>query len=191
MDLILASTSPRRAALLEQLGLEFEVRRVAIDESRLQGEAVFDHVQRLALEKARSGNDGNTRNLPVLGADTIVCLDDEVFGKPGNREQAIEMLLRLSGREHQVLTAVAMVSSQQEAVLVSSSSVNMRVISPAEAEAYWATGEPSDKAGGYAIQGLGGIFVSYLQGSYSAVVGLPLLETVQLMRRFGITVLGQ
>ncbi len=191
MDLILASTSPRRAALLEQLGLEFEVRRVAIDESRLQGEAVLDHVQRLALEKARSGNDGNTRNLPVLGADTIVCLDDEVFGKPGNREQAIEMLLRLSGREHQVLTAVAMVSSQQEAVLVSSSSVNMRVISPAEAEAYWATGEPSDKAGGYAIQGLGGIFVSYLQGSYSAVVGLPLLETVQLMRRFGITVLGQ
>ncbi len=191
MDLILASTSPRRAALLEQLGLEFEVRRVAIDESRLQGEAVFDHVQRLALEKARSGNDGNTRNLPVLGADTIVCLDDEVFGKPGNREQAIEMLLRLSGREHQVLTAVAMVSSQQEAVLVSSSSVHMRVISPAEAEAYWATGEPADKAGGYAIQGLGGIFVSYLQGSYSAVVGLPLLETVQLMRRFGITVLGQ
>jgi len=181
----LASQSPRRRALLQQIGIRHAVVDVAVDETPLPREAPAEYVLRLALAKARAGHALRPER-PVLGADTAVVIDDEVLGKPADRADAIAMLDRLAGREHRVLTAVALVGEREETRL-SVSHVRFRPVAAGEAEAYWATGEPADKAGGYAVQGLGALFVESLSGSYSGVMGLPLFETGELLRRAGIT----
>ncbi len=189
--LCLASASPRRAELLRQIGVRHRVVRPGVDELRRPGESVAALVQRLAAAKARAGlalrPDGLA--VPVLGADTLVVLDGEPLGKPAGAEEGLAMLERLSGRTHEVLTAVAMTDGDRSEVRLSRSEVRFREITPEERRAYWASGEPRDKAGGYAIQGLGAIFVADLVGSYSGVMGLPLFETAELLRRFGVPVL--
>lgn len=181
----LASSSPRRRELLSQIGVPHVVAGADIDESVLPDETPRAYVIRLAREKAlairRTG-----QQLPVLAADTTVVVDSRVFGKPRDRTDAIEMLGTLAGRAHEVLTAIALASSQGVSERLSSSTVRFRAISPEECAAYWDTGEPRDKAGGYAIQGLGAVFVESLSGSYSAVMGLPLFETGELLQAAGI-----
>ncbi|QKE62138.1 septum formation inhibitor Maf [Aquipseudomonas campi] len=186
--LYLASGSPRRRELLAQIGVPFVTLSASVDETALPGEAAPGYVERLALDKARAGlaTLGDCGDAVVLGADTAVVLDGQILGKPQDRAEALGMLAALSGREHQVLTAVALVSHSRSAVQVVTSRVSFRALQPGEAEAYWATGEPCDKAGSYGIQGLAAVFVSQLQGSYSAVVGLPLCETAQLLNEFAI-----
>ena len=161
-QLILASASPRRADLLAQLGLAFTVKAADIDETRLPGESVEDMVHRLALTKAATAARGET--LPVLGADTAVMIDDQMLGKPADRVEGLQMLSLLSGRTHQVLTAIAVVRGDRHEVRISRSRVTFREITSAEAEGYWASGEPCDKAGGYGIQGIGGIFAEAHRG---------------------------
>ncbi|UCC55176.1 MAG: septum formation inhibitor Maf [Gammaproteobacteria bacterium] len=189
-DIYLASTSPRRHELLAQIGVSFGVLRVDIDEQHLPGEAPLDYVTRLALSKARAGKtlleEGDY--CPVLGADTTVVADGTIMGKPRDRDDALAMLLRLSGRTHQVISAVALAGAH-EAVRVSTSNVTFRTLTAAECQAYWETGEPQDKAGGYAIQGCAALFVERLEGSYSGVMGLPLYETAELFKEFKINIL--
>jgi len=182
----LASASPRRRELLTALGLDFSYDGVAIDESALPGEVPSDMVLRLATSKARTAYESGEHPAPVLGADTIVLVDDRVFGKPASKEEALAMLASLSGRTHQVLTGVAVVANGELQTAISRTEVQFREIHPDEAEAYWQSGEPAGKAGAYAVQGLGGIFVSAINGSYTGVVGLPVFETVNLLRRAGI-----
>jgi len=189
--LVLASASPRRSELLNQIGIDFRQQGVEIDETPRRQESAEDYVRRVALEKARAvrGELGDDEVL-VLGADTAVVVDERPLGKPDDLAHAREMLRRLSGRRHRVLSAVAVVG-EHEAVRVSESAVWFRTLSDDEIDAYWQTGEPHDKAGGYAIQGLGAVFVERLEGSYSGVMGLPLYETAQLLKEFGIQVLAQ
>ncbi len=182
----LASSSPRRRELLTALGLEFSYAGVAVDESALPGEPVADMVLRLATSKARSAFESGEHAVPVLGADTVVTLDDRVFGKPASKEDALHMLASLSGRTHRVLTGVAVVAQGELWTGLSQTEVQFREIDPDEAEAYWQSGEPAGKAGAYAVQGLGGIFVKAVNGSYTGVVGLPVFETADLLRRAGI-----
>ncbi|MCP3749873.1 nucleoside triphosphate pyrophosphatase [Pseudomonas sp. SBB6] len=188
--LYLASGSPRRRELLTQIGVPFTALSAQIDETPLAAEEAEAYVERLAREKACAGlaslSQGNERQVAVLGADTAVVLEGRILGKPQHREDALAMLAALSGREHQVLTAVAVADHQRCLSVSVTSRVLFRPISVEEAEAYWASGEPVDKAGGYAIQGLGAVFVQRLEGSYSAVVGLPLNETAGLLGQFGI-----
>lgn len=176
----LASASPRRRELLASIGVPVEVVPTDIDESRHEQESPEAFVSRLAREKAEAGHRGSA--LPTLGADTVVVCDDEIFGKPRDEAHAREMLKSLSGRGHRVLSAVAVIGPEGLRECRVATEVVMRVIGEAEMEAYWATGEPVDKAGGYAIQGRAAIFVERLEGSYSAVVGLPLYETASLLR---------
>lgn len=191
-QLYLASASPRRAELLRQLGLTFTVVNAAVEERVDVDEAPEDYVQRVALAKALAGLDslGGSNTAPVLGADTEVVLDGEVFGKPQDAAHAQVLLQRLSGRTHRVLSAVALVTNNAQRVIVQHSLVTMRNLNDEECAAYWATGEPRDKAGGYAIQGVGAMFIANLQGSYSGVMGLPLFETAELLQTFGIEILG-
>ncbi|MFJ2981534.1 MULTISPECIES: Maf family protein [unclassified Pseudomonas] len=184
--LYLASGSPRRRELLTQIGVPFTVTSAPIDETPLPDESAVAYVERLARAKAEAGLATLDGAAVVLGADTVVVLDGRILGKPENREDAVAMLADLAGREHQVLTAVALSDGQCCLSVCVSSNVRFRPISPDEARRYWASGEPADKAGGYAIQGLGAVFVTGLQGSYSAVVGLPLSETAELLAQFGI-----
>jgi len=186
--LYLASGSPRRRELLTQVGVPFVPLAVAVDETPLADEPPATYVERLARDKAAAGlaSLGAGATGVVLGADTSVVLDGRILGKPGNRAEGLAMLQALGGREHEVLTAVALAGDGRCAARVVRSRVAFRPLGAAEAEAYWATGEPLDKAGGYAIQGFAAVFVSHLQGSYSAVVGLPLCETAQLLAEFGI-----
>jgi nucleoside triphosphate pyrophosphatase len=181
--LVLASASPRRRSLLWQIGVPHRVVVADIDERVLPGEAPEDCVQRLALAKARAPR-GEV--LPVLGADTAVVLDGDMLGKPRDRDSALALLARLSGRTHRVLTAVALVSASGHGLALSESEVDFRALSADECARYWASGEPRDKAGGYAIQGLGAVFVSALRGSYSGVMGLPLYETATLLAAAGV-----
>jgi len=189
-QLYLASQSPRRAALLQQMGVDFEVVSVAVDETMLDAETPEGCARRLAKEKARAGwralNPGRQR--PVLGADTIVIAADSVMGKPADRQQAIAMLQTLSGTTHEVVTAVAL-AADHESVCSQRSRVTFRTLTRQECEAYWDSGEPRDKAGAYAIQGLAAMFITRLDGSYSGVMGLPLYETTELLKTFGIQVL--
>jgi septum formation protein len=181
--LVLASASPRRRELLQQLGVPHEVLAVDVDETPLAGEAAQQLVTRLALAKAQEGwrRDGGRR--PVLGSDTVVVVDGVVFGKPVDRVDAMRMLAALAGRTHRVMTAVALVTGIKGAAqALSDTLVAMRSISPEEAAAYWETGEPQGKAGGYAIQGRGAVFIEHISGSYSGVMGLPLFETAQLLQ---------
>jgi len=186
----LASRSPRRRDLLGQLGVAFGVLDLEIDETVLAGETPDALVLRLATAKAEAGLAllGAGATDAVLGADTIVVVDDEVLGKPRDAEDARSMLRLLSGRCHQVLSAVALASDAGTTTSVSASRVCFRELSAEECAAYAATGEPLDKAGGYGIQGRAAAFVKDLQGSYSGVVGLPLYETAELLQEAGVAV---
>ncbi|MCG8294595.1 Maf family protein [Pseudomonas entomophila] len=185
-QLYLASGSPRRRELLTQIGVPFVVVSAPIDETPLPDEAPAAYVERLAQAKAVAGFTQTDGTGVVLGADTTVVLDGNILGKPENREQALAMLGDLSKREHQVLTAVAVTDGQRSLSCCVATTVRFRTISFEEALRYWASGEPQDKAGGYAIQGLGAVFVSGIEGSYSSVVGLPLSETAELLEQFAI-----
>jgi septum formation protein len=182
-SILLASASPRRSELLRQVGIEHEVRPVDVDESVREGEAPSAYVLRLAESKAASlwQRLAAAERRPVLAADTTVALEGEIFGKPGSLAEARAMLGRLSGRTHEVHTAVAILHGGGAAARVSSSSVTFRVLTPAEIDAYWRTGEPADKAGGYAVQGRAAAFISHIAGSYSGIMGLPLYETWELL----------
>jgi septum formation protein len=181
----LASVSPRRRELLAQIGVPHIVVGADIDETAQAGESPRDYVLRMARQKALTIRErGET--LPVLAADTTVVLDDVIYGKPRDRDDGIAMLGRLSGRTHEVLTAVAVADSRGMALRLSVSTVRFRGLAPQECSAYWETGEPRDKAGGYAIQGAGAVFIESLAGSYSGVMGLPLFETAELLREAGV-----
>ena len=189
-QLILASASPRRCELLAQIGIEFDQQVADIDETPAPGESPEAYVRRMALEKARAVRRAGGSDLPVLGADTVVVINGMPLGKPQDSMHARQMLKQLSGRMHEVLSAVALVETA-EAVVVNRSRVWFRKLDETELEAYWETGEPRDKAGSYAIQGLAAIFIERLDGSYSGVMGLPLYETARLLQNFGFQVLDQ
>jgi septum formation protein len=190
----LASQSPRRQLLLEQLGVRFEALAVEIDETWNSLEPVRDYVVRLAIEKAQAGwrKISGTEPLPVLGADTAVVLDDAILGKPSHRDEGLAMLTRLSGRCHHVYTAIAMVvpPGDKRQLRINLSRVHFRPLTTSEMEAYWATAEPLGKAGGYAIQGFAAAFIERIEGSYSGVMGLPLYETAELLSLMGINLLS-
>ncbi|MGD8911914.1 MAG: nucleoside triphosphate pyrophosphatase [Candidatus Thiodiazotropha sp.] len=183
----LASRSPRRRTLLNQIGIGHSLLEIDIDERHRPDEDPVSYVLRLAREKAEAGAALVTGDdsLPVLAADTSVVVENRVLGKPEDREHGLWMLRQLSGRTHQVYTAVALEWRGIETEL-SCSEVSFRALSEAEIAAYWASGEPADKAGGYAIQGIGARYISMLHGSYSGVMGLPLFETAELLSRNGI-----
>jgi len=192
-QIVLASASPRRLQLLQQIGVHARVLAVPVDEVMLPDEQPLDFVQRLALEKARCGYELMSRQgivLPVLGSDTIVELEGEVFGKPVDTEQAESMLAKLSGRVHNVHTAVAVKTAEAEYSALSSSQVEFSALSDEMIKAYVATGEPMDKAGAYGIQGMAAQFVKNLNGSYSGVMGLPLFETAELLAKAQVKPLG-
>ena len=180
----LASSSPRRRQILDNMGLEYTAAGVDVDERQHRGESADIMVVRLAVEKARAADAGP--GTVVLAADTAVVLDGEVFGKPADRADALRMLAALSGRHHRVMTGVAVRSDNAMENVLSVTDVKFREIGPDEALDYWHSGEPRDKAGAYAIQGLAGTFVETITGSYTGVVGLPVLETAELLRAAGI-----
>ena len=183
----LASASPRRSALLAQIGVCHAVRPVEIDEATGAGESPGDYVARLAARKAQTlwSHLGRDERLPVLGADTSVALADEIMGKPRDESDATRMLERLSSRTHQVYTAVALCSERGCATQLSVSEVSFRALERDEIRAYWRTGEPQDKAGAYAVQGLAALFIERISGSFSGIMGLPLFETGELLRSIG------
>jgi septum formation protein len=179
----LASASPRRSQLLQQIDIPHEVRPVAIDETPRPGEAPAAYVLRLAEAKALALWDSvsPSRRLPVLAADTTVAFEGAILGKPADLGEARAMLSRLSGRTHEVHTAIAVLHERGMATRVSTSEVSFRDLSVAEIDWYWGTGEPADKAGGYAVQGKAAIFIRHIAGSYSGVMGLPIYETWELL----------
>lgn len=185
--LILASSSPRRRELLTALGLTFETSDADVDESPLCDESAEDMVIRLAIAKAMAIAVDNDD--VVLAADTAVAVAATIFGKPRDEAAAIDMLNRLSGTSHRVVTGVAVRHRGRVSTVLSSTEVRFRDLGPDEARRYWQTGEPRGKAGAYAIQGRGGAFVEAIMGSYTGVVGLPVFETAELLRRTGIDVL--
>ncbi len=184
--LFLASASPRRRELLTQIGVPFSLIAASIDETPHPAENAEQYVQRIAREKALAGLALAGDDACVLGADTTVVLQGRILGKPADHDEALAMLAALSASEHQVMTAIALADHGRCDVRLVSSRVRFRAITAEEAQRYWDSGEPTDKAGGYAIQGWGAVFVSELHGSYSAVVGLPLCETAQLLDTFGL-----
>ena len=187
--LYLASQSPRRAELLQQIGVAHQPLTVDVDESAGPSEQPSPYVERLARDKAEAGAAALTAPGVVLGADTAIELDGRILGKPADAAEARRWLEALSGRDHHVLSAVALADGRATACRVNRTRVVLRPIEPDELTAYLATGEPADKAGGYAIQGRGALFVECIEGSYSAVMGLPLCETGQLLSEFGVRVL--
>lgn len=188
--LYLASSSPRRSAILKQIGISFSTIRVAIDETPISLESPSAYVLRLAIAKAKAGFDvllpQQQINACVLGADTTVSIDNHILGKPSSQQQAVIMLGQLSNKTHQVYTAIALYYNNKLTTHITTTHVKMRMITEHEASAYWLTGEPSDKAGGYAIQGLGAIFIESIKGDYYGVVGLPIVPTLQLLENIGI-----
>lgn len=184
--LCLASASPRRRELLSQLGVPHVLTVPDIDEAVLAGEAAADYVVRMARAKACTAHP-HGEGLPVLAADTTVLIDERICGKPADAEDGMRLLLSLSGRRHEVLSAVALAARGEINHRLSRSVVRFRHLSIAEAIAYWKTGEPQDKAGGYAVQGHGAVFVEHLSGSYSGVMGLPLFETAELLAAAGVS----
>jgi septum formation protein len=183
----LASASPRRSQLLTQIGVRHQVRPAAIDESARVGEAPAAYVERLARGKAEAlwSSLAEAERIPVLGADTTVAIGTTMLGKPATRDEGIGMLQRLAGRTHQVFTAVALKCVTGCSSRVSISEVTFRKLSEAECAAYWETGEPLDKAGGYAVQGLAAVYITRIAGSYSGIMGLPLAETAELLGAIG------
>ena len=190
IKLCLGSASPRRAELLQQMDVSFEVGVANIDESIRKHEKAADYVMRMAIEKARRVwqiNQGTAlAGLPVLAADTAVVLDDWIMGKPADREQGVEMLNVLSGRTHEVLTSVSLLYGERQISRLNRSEVTFASLSEADISRYWETGEPLDKAGAYAIQGKAAVFIELLKGSYSGVMGLPLFEVGQLLEEMDI-----
>ncbi|MGZ5026144.1 MAG: Maf family protein [Methylobacter sp.] len=184
-QIILASASPRRRELLDQIKIAYRVHPVDLDETPLANEMPLDYVQRLAAEKSAACVAALGDSLPVLAADTAVVLDGLIMGKPKDRDDAFSMLRLLSGKMHRVYSAVSL-RGREHGQAVSITEVTFRSLTESEIEAYWQSGEPVDKAGSYAIQGLGGIFVESINGSFSGVVGLPLFETAELLSRQGI-----
>lgn len=187
---ILASGSPRRVELLSQLGYQFDCHAANIDESVWAGESPDQYVLRLAIAKAQQvahqqkGEQGS--QAIVLGSDTSVIVDGHILGKPTGIMDFRHMMQQLSGRMHQVMTAIAVVDADQISSQLVVTQVYFKPLSPSEIDAYWHTGEPQDKAGGYGIQGIAGQFITHIRGSYSAVVGLPLHETAALLLKFGL-----
>lgn len=184
-SLVLASRSPRRAELLRTLGVDFVVVDVGVDETPQRGETASAYVRRLAQAKASAGRAVVGSSRPVLAADTTVVCDDEILGKPLDAADARRILSLLAGRWHRVLTGVVLAGKEMDVICVQTS-VLFRALSRHEIDRYWESGEPTDKAGAYGIQGLGGAFVTRLDGSYSNVVGLPLAETLSLLDKAGI-----
>lgn len=184
--LILASQSPRRQELLAQLGYQFECISADIDESQLVNENPSDYVNRLALAKAQHIAKNQPATTIVLGSDTTVVYQDTILGKPQNLAESITMLTMLSNNTHQVLTAVGVVQGNKKKVIEVITDVTFKALTENEIVNYWYTNEPQDKAGSYGIQGIGGQFVTRINGSYSAVVGLPLFETAQLLAEFNL-----
>lgn len=182
--LYLASGSPRRQELLTQLGVDFERIVTNVEELRQPQETAEQYVRRLARDKARAGVALAPLDLPVLGADTIVIYHGEVLEKPRDQQHAIQMLRLLSGHQHQVMTAVALADRRSVLESLVVTEVTFRSLSEQDIADYVASGEPMDKAGAYGIQGLGGCFVRKINGSYHAVVGLPLVETYELLCNF-------
>jgi len=187
-DIILASASPRRAELLSQIGISYQIQAVDIDESSLPNETPEALVQRLAREKSCAVKNAQ---IPVLGSDTLGVLDGELLVKPLDYQHALSMLSTMSGRWHEILTAVAITYSGETKLKLNRNRVLFRQISNEEILAYWKSGEPQDKAGAYAIQGLGACFIERIEGSYSGIMGLPLFETSQLLEQFGISVISK
>ncbi|WP_455219279.1 Maf family protein, partial [Kaarinaea lacus] len=194
-QIYLASQSPRRRTLIEQMGIAYQAISVEVDERPHAGEVPADFVARLACEKAQAGwQSVAERGIPVLGADTCIVLDQQIVGKPSSQQQGIDLLKRYSGKTHQVVTGVAMVGPDGgvndapivQQVRVSTSLVTFRVVTDRECKQYWQTGEPVGKAGGYAIQGKAAAFIEKIEGSYSGVMGLPLFEFSELITKFGI-----
>lgn len=188
-QLILASASPRRKDLLAQLGIQCFVKAVDIDETPLPNELPLDYVKRVAAEKSAACLAVYDGQLPILAADTSVVLNNHIMGKPENQGHAADMLLQLSGMTHQVYSAISLRKNSNHWEAVNITEVTFRKLTFAEIAAYWQTGEPCDKAGGYAIQGLGSIFIEKISGSFSGVMGLPLFETAQLLQQQGISVI--
>lgn len=185
VQIILASASPRRKELLNQIKVAYRVHPVDLNETPLPNEAPLEYVQRVAAEKSAACIAQLGAGLPVLAADTAVVLDDLIMGKPKDRDDALTMLRQLSGKMHRVYSAISL-RGKEHRQAVSITEVTFRRLTECEIEAYWQSGEPVDKAGSYAIQGLGGVFVASINGSFSGVVGLPLFETSELLSRQGI-----
>ncbi|HPI95453.1 MAG TPA: Maf family protein [Gammaproteobacteria bacterium] len=182
--IILASQSPRRKQLLEQIGMVPDCMPVDIDESVYLNEIPLEYCNRLALQKAQAGWSLSEKNLPVLGSDTVVVYDDQILGKPDNEQHAIEILSNLSGRRHQVITAVAVVFAEKQLTEYSISEVQFDHIKADEIKAYVESGEPMDKAGSYGIQGHAALWIKKITGSHSGIMGLPLFETGKILRSF-------
>mgnify|MGYP001552910772 CR=1 FL=1 len=184
-QIYLASKSPRRKELLEQIAVDFEVISADIDETKLQDESAEDFVLRMAIEKAQAGFDIADAGLkkPTLGSDTVVVVDETVLGKPTNQQESIKMLKLLSGRSHFVYTSVAIVDGKNVISATNRTAVTFKTLEHDEIMAYIATGEPADKAGSYAVQGLAAKFITRIDGSYSGVMGLPIFETAQLLEQ--------
>jgi len=196
-ELILGSSSPRRADLLQQIGIDFTVIQPNIDESVMTGELAQSYVQRMAKNKYLSIQEGLLKGKPnldqndiVLCADTIVVIETEIMGKPRDKEEGLSMLERLSGCDHKVITGVTVGQNNHFVSFFVETIVTFRILKKEECLAYWSTGEPQDKAGGYGIQGIGSVFIQSISGSYSNVVGLPLMETNQALEKLGIFILS-
>jgi septum formation protein len=189
-DLVLASKSPRRAELLKQLGLSFSTVKREVEEVLLRGELPEEFVLRLAGDKNNAVRAKLKGAQIVIAADTVVVIDDSIIGKPKSHEDGIRILEMLSGREHKVYTGVVISTESHQYPVLSETKVRFRTLSKEEAEKYWLTGEPADKAGAYGIQGKGALFVSGIDGSYSNVVGLPLMETAHILNQLGIDCLA-
>lgn len=189
-DLYLASRSPRRCELLQQLGLHYQVLLPDVAEQPHANESAQEYVMRLAVEKARAGWQllDRTSSRPVLGADTVVVLDNVILEKPRDRQDGLQMLTSLSGRRHQVMTGMALVQGEQCQSRLSISEVSFRPTTLVEREAYWATGEPEDKAGAYGVQGMAAAFIERIEGSYSGVMGLSLFELTEMLAHYQIKV---
>ena len=187
-DIFLASRSPRRRELLAQVGIRYRLVDSEIQEIPGPDEKPVDFVLRMAREKAHAGKGliDSCQDKPVLGADTAVVVNNEILGKPSDRQHGLDMLARLSGKTHQVMTAVALLHAGDTRTRVNISQVTFRKLNLGECEDYWQTGEPVDKAGAYAIQGRAAVFITNLEGSYSGVMGLPLYETTELLKECGI-----
>lgn len=186
--IVLASASERRSRLLTQIGVRHESLAADLDEDPRPGESPANYVQRLARDKALAGLAalGGRTDRPVLAADTTVVLDGRIFGKPATEQECVAMLMALSGRTHEVMTAVALADGGALRAAMNVSRVTFRALDEPECRRYWATGEPAGKAGGYAVQGLAAVFISRLEGSFSCVMGLPLFETAALLDAAGV-----
>lgn len=186
--LYLASTSPRRKELLTQIGVSFQTLKIDVDETPLVDESPSSYVARLSLSKAQAGLVQCSQQDMVIAADTTVVFNNMIIGKPSNEKDALDIWQSLSGQKHQVLTGVTVANQHTQKTIVVTTDVYFRQLTIEEMTAYWLTGEPKDKAGGYGIQGKGVLFVEKIEGSYSNVVGLPLTELALLLREFGLKI---